>query len=253
MSFFLAPALVKLRDEVNVRFPNRDKASDGWIGDASHQAAKSDHNPCWSCSGRYNGIVRAIDIDISPDGRPNVDLRKQLLKVTVGDPRVWYVISNGVIYSRTSGFAPRAYTGVNGHFAHVHVSLNGANGLDPSGNFDMSPWFPLAQPEEPPKLSEAPRIENFRDSRPNYDVKILDRAIKHGRKDLEPKVERIERIVRRLPDEEKGLVKQFKDGFKDNRVLQLPLLNEAVSKGRIGEIKDARNDLRKVIKSIVFV
>lgn len=141
MNYFLAPALVQLRSEVDRRYPNRDKASDGWIGDASHAARPSDHNPCWSCDGRYKGIVRALDIDISPDGNPNKDLRAELIKVTITDPRTYYVISNGKIYSRTYGFQARTYTGSNGHWAHVHVSLNGANGIEPSGNFDTSPWF----------------------------------------------------------------------------------------------------------------
>ena len=48
---------VTLRDQVNKRFPKRDKASDGWIGDADHQSRESDHNS------DANGWVHAIDID----------------------------------------------------------------------------------------------------------------------------------------------------------------------------------------------
>ena len=147
VSYFLAPALVQLRKECDKLFPERDRSSDGWIGDASHQARPSDHNPCWSCGGRSYGIVRALDVDISPDGRANRDLRRKILKATVGDHRVWYVISNQVIYSRTVNFEARRYTGSNGHFEHVHVSLNGANGIsgDP-GNFDTSRWFNVPKP-----------------------------------------------------------------------------------------------------------
>lgn len=143
MNYFLAPALGDngLRGEVNKRYPNRDKSSDGWIGDASHAASVSDHNPCWSCSGRLNGIVRAIDIDISPDGRADKDIRADVLKATIGDERVWYVISNGIIYSRTYGFAARKYTGSNGHYAHVHVSLR-----HNVAEFDTSPWFETQRP-----------------------------------------------------------------------------------------------------------
>lgn len=140
-TFFLAPALVELRSEVDAKYPNRDHASDGWIGDPSHAARVSDHNPCWTCPGRLNGIVRAIDIDISPDGRADADIRSDVLKTTIGDHRVWYVISNGKIYSRTFGWAARAYTGTNGHFEHVHVSLAHA-----VAEFDTSRWFDKNKP-----------------------------------------------------------------------------------------------------------
>lgn len=143
MSYFLAPALVQLRSECDRMFPNRDRSSDGWIGDASHAARPSDHNPCWSCSGRSNGIVRAIDIDISPDGRADKDLRAMIIKAAISDPRTYYVISNGIIYSRTYEFRAHRYTGSNGHWEHVHISLNGVNGVNPENNFSTAPWFDI--------------------------------------------------------------------------------------------------------------
>lgn len=250
MTFFLAPALVQLKSETDSRFPDRDRASDGWIGDASHAAAVSDHNPCWRCTGRSNGIVRAIDIDISPDGRPNVDLRKRLLKVLIGDPRVWYVISNGIIYSRTYNWVPRRYTGANGHFEHVHVSLNGANGVNPEGNFDTSPWFP--EEKEEPELGEN-RRENFRDSKPDWDIKIIDRAIENGRIELKPAVRLIESAVDNLPDDEGDTrVSEFKETFENRRVLKMSLLNDAVADGRTGTVKNSRDRIQAALKKILF-
>ncbi len=41
----LCAAGVTLRNQVNRAFPNRDRRSDGWVGDSSHSARKSDHNP----------------------------------------------------------------------------------------------------------------------------------------------------------------------------------------------------------------
>lgn len=155
---FLAPALVTLWAEADKAFPKRDKATDGWLGDTSHQARVSDHNPCRYCSGRSKNIVRALDIDITPDGDPNEDLRLRLLKAAIGDPRVWYVISNGVIYSRTYGWQPRVYTG-NPHTGHVHVSLNGANGVsgDP-GNFDTTKWGLATKTKPPVKDKPLPKV-----------------------------------------------------------------------------------------------
>lgn len=169
MSYFLAPALVTLRDEVNARYPDRDKTTDGWIGDPDHAARVSDHNPCWTCTGRSQGIVRALDLDIGPDGDPTRDLRADVLNAAIGDPRVWYVIHDRVIYSRTFGFAPRAYTGKSPHDEHIHVSLNGANGLpgDP-GNFDTTPWLDYPRPARVgPQLDHA--------------IADLRRAIRHHR------------------------------------------------------------------------
>lgn len=121
--YHLAQSLVALRNSINKAFPKRDKSSDGWIGDASHAARASEHNPCWSCTGYQYGIVRATDTDID-DNDPGRDLRKELLAATIGHPAVWYVISNGIIYSRTYNFSARKYNGSNAHTKHVHVSIN---------------------------------------------------------------------------------------------------------------------------------
>jgi hypothetical protein len=92
---------------------------DGMVGDTSHQARKSDHNPDYS----MGGVVRAIDVGIA--GRPARDIINGFLK----DYRTWYVIHDGIIYSRTYGFAPRRYTGSNPHGHHIHESIQGANGV----------------------------------------------------------------------------------------------------------------------------
>src|SRR4051812_27273571 len=113
MSYFLAASLGSLRNEINAANPNRDKSSDGWIGDASHQARVSDHNPDYSAG----GIVRAIDVDIDgcdPD---------KLIAVATRDPRTEYVISRRKIYERQRGFAPIYYSGTNPHDKHTHVSI----------------------------------------------------------------------------------------------------------------------------------
>jgi hypothetical protein len=113
MAYFLAASLVQLRNEVNASNPNRDKSSDGWVGDTSHQARVSDHNPDYSAG----GIVRAIDVD-----RDGIDPYR-LVQVACRDSRVEYVIFERKIYERGRGFAPIAYNGSNPHDKHVHISL----------------------------------------------------------------------------------------------------------------------------------
>lgn len=115
MSYYLAPSLVLLRNEVNKRWPNRSKVSDGWIGDAAHSARTSDHNPDWGLRGARRGVVRALDITTSG---VDVDL---LLKHTTNDARVAYVIHNRRIYQHSTGW--KRYNGSNPHTNHVHISI----------------------------------------------------------------------------------------------------------------------------------
>lgn len=112
-SYYLAPALVRLRQELNTAHPRRDKTSDGWIGDTSHAARASDHNPDWD----DGGVVRAFDAD-----KDGIDTN-ELLRRVIADPRTNYVIWSGYIYSRAYGFAKRRYTGANGHYGHLHISI----------------------------------------------------------------------------------------------------------------------------------
>lgn len=113
---YLAPSLALFRQTVNENFPKRDKSSDGWIGNAAHAKTKSEHNP------DDKGCVHAIDVDVD-DNDTGRDLRREILKACIGHKAVWYVISNGIIYSRTHNWAALKYTGPNGHFSHVHISI----------------------------------------------------------------------------------------------------------------------------------
>lgn len=41
----IAKSLAVLRSQVDAMAPARAKDNDGWLGDARHQATKSEHNP----------------------------------------------------------------------------------------------------------------------------------------------------------------------------------------------------------------
>lgn len=126
MSWRVAHSLEKLRAQVNAKFPNRDKSSDGTIGDASHSAHESDHNPD-TC-----GIVHAMDLTHDPaSGFDSYAFADMMLLAR--DSRVKYIISNRRIASGNGGPAPwtwRHYSGINPHDHHVHVSVNSNNGDD---------------------------------------------------------------------------------------------------------------------------
>ncbi|SCF19778.1 Peptidoglycan-binding (PGRP) domain of peptidoglycan hydrolases-containing protein [Micromonospora viridifaciens] len=113
MGAHLAPTLKVLRNEVDKRWPHRDRKSDGWIGDAAHQARKSDHNPDGD-----DGSVNALDID--KDGiDPLLVVRR-----CIQHPSTEYVIFDRTIWSRNRGFRPARYTGSNPHDKHIHVSVS---------------------------------------------------------------------------------------------------------------------------------
>jgi hypothetical protein len=127
--------LAVLREQINKRYPNRSKVSDGTVGDLKHRQRKSDHTP-------FQGVVHAFDVTHDPRNgfdahRFAEHLRQQR------DDRISYVISNHRIFS--SSVAPwtwRKYTGKNGHTVHTHVSVK-------HGRFaqDRKPWSIVPAPQ----------------------------------------------------------------------------------------------------------
>lgn len=116
MTWRLAKSLSVLRDQINSIAPNRSKVSDGTIGDTSHSARKSDHNP-------VNGIVHAMDITHDPLGGCDAYVLAEVLRMTK-DRRVKYVISNGRIFSSlVQPWQWRPYDGQNKHAHHTHISV----------------------------------------------------------------------------------------------------------------------------------
>jgi hypothetical protein len=157
--WFLAPSLAALRDQANSLWPNRDRASDGSIGDSSHSARSSDHNPDWAAPGTRRGIVRAYDLDEDLDGN-GTDRGAELAwwvqhLASTRDPRVAYVIYEGRIMSST--IAPwtwRPYSGVNAHRKHVHVSILHTVAAEQN----TSPWFP--EEDMPLNTADLEKIRN---------------------------------------------------------------------------------------------
>ncbi len=111
MSYRIAKALDVLRDQVNRAWPKRNKASDGWIGDSSHQARKSDHN---------SNPVRALDITHDPNSGCHAGKIAESVK---DDPRTKYVIWNRRIWNASIRKTWRVYRGSNPHTRHVHISV----------------------------------------------------------------------------------------------------------------------------------
>jgi hypothetical protein len=129
----LCKAGQQLREQIDDDYPERNRTSDGWIGDARHSARKSDHNP------DKNGIVRALDIDKDlrahkEEAHSVVEKIRQCGKR--GDKRIKYIIFDGRIASPILNWKWRTYKGINPHRHHFHISFTTLGDNDSS-------WFNL--------------------------------------------------------------------------------------------------------------
>lgn len=113
-----AYSLKTLLGQINARFPYRDKASDGGIGDAAHALRVSDHNPDAA------DVYHAYDFDHDPDsnGLDCYTLKQQLIaswdnriKYIIFMRRIWYASTRTELY----------YDGENAHTHHLHLSVVG--------------------------------------------------------------------------------------------------------------------------------
>ena len=136
MTWRVAQSLLTLRTEVDKRWPDRERTSDGTIGDKRHQALgdKSDHNP-FIKDARGVGVVRAMDIDAGPGRFPSEskdtvgDLVAEIARRAgkAGHPALQnggYVIYEGRIASANSNppWSWRNHTG-DPHESHPHISV----------------------------------------------------------------------------------------------------------------------------------
>lgn len=135
MKPFLSKAAETLRNQVNLAFRDRDKRSDGWIGDARHQLQKppSDH-----CPDSKSGAVRALDLDADLGKEKNnasyLADQLRLLAKSKKDNRISYIIYNKKIASRILNWKWRTYRGLDSHTSHIHISFT------PAGDHDSKPF-----------------------------------------------------------------------------------------------------------------
>ncbi len=144
MTWHAVPAVKAALAEATERWPDRNKASDGTIGDPAHSNRTSDHNP------DERGHVLAFDLTCDLDN--GCDAHKLVREaVARGDKRIKYAISERQIWSharRKEGWRP--YSGPNPHETHAHVSV------ERRYENDTSPWWAIPEPPITP-LEEAVR------------------------------------------------------------------------------------------------
>jgi len=147
MSWRLTKSLARFRRLVDERWPNRDHASDGTIGDTAHQAETSGHNPDdtagsrpeWNSDSDSVAEVRAFDMD--SDLREPGTTAQQLvdhLRVLPGLDKVFrYIIFDRKIYRASNDWKPETYTGASPHTEHIHFSGAYTQAADDNETFDF--------------------------------------------------------------------------------------------------------------------
>jgi len=144
-AWVLTKGLSHFRDSVNRRWPNRDKASDGTIGDLAHQAeSSSGHNPDITGKAEYRdgdtlNEVRAFDMDsdLREAGCDTQMLVDHLIKLPGIEKVFRYLILNRKIYRASNGWKAEAYTGPSPHTEHLHVSGAYSQAADNNTTFDF--------------------------------------------------------------------------------------------------------------------
>lgn len=179
MAHRIAQSLDKLRAQINGRFPGRNRKSDGWIGDASHQAsASSDHNP--HVKDGSVGVVTALDLTHDPASGCDAGILADVL-VASRDPRIKYIIWNRRIIAGDLGPSPwawRPYKGKNPHTMHVHLSVRPSKSLYD----DTSPWAVPGgaapdTPSAPPPPPAAIKRRTLKRGSRGDDVRFLQKLL----------------------------------------------------------------------------
>jgi hypothetical protein len=155
MAWVTTPASKSLFAEFNEAFPDRDKGSDGTVGDLAHQESVSDHNP--DETGNTGGKSDADNINEVHAADVDDDLRRSgwtmercvqliLARCRSGvEKRLDYIIFNRRIWRRSNGWVQEEYTGSNPHDKHAHFSFRYGSGSGTSNPENItSGWGILA-------------------------------------------------------------------------------------------------------------
>ena len=169
--WILIPCLKALFAEFDRIAPSRDRASDGSLGDQAHQHEVSDHNadevgsvPIHDAD--HINEVHAIDVD---NNLRESDLTmEKVVQFLLGrcrsgaEKRLRYIIYNRRIWSASSGWVQKAYTGASPHTEHAHFSASYETNLEA----DTSSWH-LEDIDMPTAAEIAKAVWEYQFTRPD--------------------------------------------------------------------------------------
>lgn len=131
----MVPSLRALFAEIDAVWPNRDRRTDGWIGDSRHCPGTSDH--CADSAGR----VHAIDID-----KDGIDPDLVVARASNVEGVIRYMNWNYHQYHVRNDFAPTPLGGDDPHTSHIHVSIEHTDrARSYTGSFGIA--YPVAGPD----------------------------------------------------------------------------------------------------------
>ncbi len=177
------PAIIAFENEMNTAFPNRDRSSDGEVGDARHAESVSNHNRDESGNtGRWHDAdkidevhARDTDRDLrTPGWRMEMVLAILLDRVRRGvEKRITEIIFDGYIYTKARGWTKRKYSGSNPHDKHIHLSYayGSGSGQDNPENITTPYGILTAVRESQKPVKPAPTDPKWSDMATKQEVK----------------------------------------------------------------------------------
>lgn len=145
-TWVLIPCLRQLFAEFNEIAPERDKASDGAVGDTAHQSSTSDHNPDETGSVPIHDVDRTNEvhaIDVDADLRESDLTMERVVQFLLGrcrsgsEKRLRYIIFNRRIWSASSDWVRKTYAGASPHTEHAHFSAS----YESKHEASMASWY----------------------------------------------------------------------------------------------------------------
>lgn len=161
MPWIVAASCKAALAEATRRWPDRNRAADGTIGDAAHAARTSDHNPDDQTSNDNRDAdhvheVHAFDLSHDPAHGCDCNVLAEHVRsrVLAGlETRVAYVIWDRRIFNPAVSPDWRPYTGADPHTGHIHCSILYSD----SAENDTSDWWEIpSQAPEPSTLNPQP-------------------------------------------------------------------------------------------------